>query len=478
MDLTKLTIAEAGEKLQGGEITSRQLTQACLDAIADKDGDIRALLEVYDDALVQADVADARIKGGEVTPLTGIPLVLKDNILCKGHIASAASGMLANYVAAYDATVIQKLREAGAVFLGRANMDDAAMGSSTEQSAFGPTKNPHDLTRVPGGSSGGSAASVAAGMTLGALGSDTAGSIRQPAALCGVVGFKPTYGAVSRHGLIALGSSLDVIGPITKTVHDAELIYDVISGKDSMDATTVDASDYPEQPVVARCIGVPRTFIEASKLDSRVKENFSQTLSRLTDLGYELIDIELPNIHFGLPAYYVLLPAEASANLARFDGIRYGYYGAGEDLLGDYFKTRGEGFGPEPQRRILIGTYVLSAGYYDAYYNRAQAVRQLIRNDFKDAFAKVDAIVMPTAAGPAFKLGEKGSDPVQMYLEDIFTIPANMAGVPSLTVPSGFVEEEGKRLPLGIQFTGPHLSERRLFAIGKKFLGENDEYGG
>lgn len=473
MDILKLTIADASHKLRSGEVTARELTQACLDAIKEKDGEIHALLEVYDDALSQADAADARIKNGTATPLSGIPIIVKDNILVEGKIASAASKILENYRATYDATIIAKLKEAGVVFVGRANMDEFAMGSSTEQSAFGPTKNPHDTTRVPGGSSGGSAASVAAGFALGALGSDTAGSIRFPAALCGVVGLKPTYGAVSRSGLIALGSSLDCIGPLAKTVTDAEMLFEVISGKDAHDSTTVDAGDYPGVSLEARTIGVPRTFIEESDMDERVKKNFYDSLSRLEKLGYTLVDIELPNMHYGVPAYYVLLPAEASANLARFDGMRYGVRTEGDTLLGDYIASRGEGFGPEPRRRILIGTYVLSAGYYDAYYNRAHAIRTLIRKDFETAFAQVDAIVMPTSAGPAFRLGEKTHDPVKMYLEDVFTVPANHAGIPALAVPSGFVEEEGKNLPLGVQFMGPHLSERRLFSIGKKFLGEN-----
>jgi aspartyl-tRNA(Asn)/glutamyl-tRNA(Gln) amidotransferase subunit A len=472
--LTALTIADASEKLQSGEITSRQLTQACLDAISEKDSDIHALLEVYDDVLMQADAADARIKEGNATPLTGIPIVMKDNILVNGKTVSAGSKILEHYTATYDATVTKKLKDAGAVLIGRSNMDEFAMGSSTQQSAFGPTRNPHDTSRVPGGSSGGSAAAVAAGFTLAALGSDTAGSIRQPSAFCGVVGFKPTYGAVSRHGLIALGSSLDCIGPITKTVTDAEIIFNVIAGKDPMDATTVDAHDYPvtshESPVTS--IGVPRKFIEQCQMDERVKKNFYDSLTRLEGLGYTLHDVALPNLHYGVPAYYVLLPAEASANLARFDGMRYGLHVNGKDLLGDYIASRGQGFGPEPRRRILIGTYVLSAGYYDAYYNRAHAVRALIQQDFSNAFEHVDVIALPTTAGPAFKLGEKLQDPVQMYLEDVFTVAANHTGLPTVSVPSGTVAEEGKELPLGIQFMAPHMGEARLFTVGKKFLGE------
>ncbi|GMU74468.1 MAG: glutamyl-tRNA(Gln) amidotransferase subunit A [Candidatus Campbellbacteria bacterium] len=472
MRIPELTINEASKKLHSGEVTSVELTRACIDAIRERDGDIHALLEVYDDALSQAEAADARIKEGNATPLTGIPIIVKDNILVQGKKASAASKILENYTATYDATVIKKLKEAGVVFVGRANMDEFAMGSSTEQSAFGPTRNPHDTTRVPGGSSGGSAASVAAGFALGALGSDTAGSIRFPAALCGVVGFKPTYGAVSRSGLIALGSSLDCIGPLTKSVTDAEMLFDVISGKDAKDSTTVDATDYPQVSPDVKTVGVPRAFIEKCDMDARVKQNFYDSLARLEQLDYTLADIELPNIHYGVPAYYVLLPAEASANLARFDGMRFGARTQGEDLLGDYIASRGQGFGPEPRRRILIGTYVLSAGYYDAYYNRAHVIRTLIKKDFEDAFSRVDVIAMPTSAGPAFKLGEKTHDPVKMYLEDVFTVPANHAGIPAISVPSGTVMEDGKKLPLGLQFMAPHLGEGRLFSIGKKFLGE------
>lgn len=471
-DLLKLTIKEAHEMLKKGETTSVKLTESFLDSIKEKNRDLNVYLEIYKNALDQAKKADEMIAKGDIKELTGIPIAVKDNILVEGEIASAASKILENYKAAYDATVIEKLKEQGAVLIGRTNMDEFAMGSSTEQSAFGVAKNPIDPKRVPGGSSGGSAASVAANMALGALGSDTAGSIRQPSSFCGVVGLKPTYGSVSRHGLIALGSSLDVIGPIAKTVTDAEIIFNVISGKDKMDSTTVDEKDFDTSPGV-KTVGVPRSFIESSNVDKKVLENYEKSLKKLEGLGYNIVDIELPNIHYGVPAYYILLPAEASANLARFDGVRYGHHGDGEGLLGDYLVSRGEGFGEEPRRRILIGTYVLSAGYYDSYYRKAFAIRQLIRADFSEAFEKVDVIALPTTAGPAFKIGEKIKDPIQMYLEDVFTVPANHAGIPAISVPSGTVEEDGKDLPLGVQFLSPHMGEKRLFEIGKKFLGEN-----
>jgi len=460
-----MTISDARKKLDSGEITSVELTQSYLDAIKEKDGDIHAYLEVFSDALEQARLADEHIKVGDAQPLTGIPIAVKDNILIKGKTASAASKILENYTATYDATVIEKLREQGAVLIGRTNMDEFAMGSSTETSAYGVTRNPHDPERVPGGSSGGSAAAVAGGMALVALGSDTAGSIRQPSAYCGVVGLKPTYGAVSRHGLIALGSSLDCIGPITHTVEDAEILYEAINGRDEMDSTTREHTDKKE----VKRIGVPRVFLEEGNIDGRVLENFNSIVERLKQLGYEVVDIDLPHARYAVPTYYIILPAEASSNLARFDGVKYGLHRDGEDLLGDYLKSRGEGFGPEPRRRIVLGTYVLSSGYHDAYYNKALEVRRLIRSDFDIAFMNVDVIALPTTVGPAFKLGEKLANPVQMYLEDLFTVLANHANVPAISIPSGTVNEGGKDLPLGFQLYAPHMQESMLFEVGKKF---------
>lgn len=394
--------------------------------------------------------------------LAGMRLAIKDNILIKGEISSSASKILSNYVASYDATVIGKLREAGAVFLGRTNMDEFAMGASTENSAYGPSKNPHDITRVPGGSSGGSAAAVAAGLCDAALGSDTGGSIRQPASFCGVVGLKPTYGRVSRFGLTALASSFDQIGPITRTVADAEKIYQVIAGADENDATTVEAEFFETKAGEKLKIGVPGSLL-ATGVQKEVLENFEQTLEKLKKAGYEIIDIELPAVKYSLACYYIIMPAEASSNLARFDGLRYGLKRGGKNLLEDYLETRGNGFGPETRRRIILGTYVLSAGYYDAYYGQAVRVREVIKQDFAQAFRRVDAIILPTAPTTAFKIGEKSSDPLQMYLADVFTAPANIAGLPAISVPTG---RDGNNLPIGTQLIAPPWREDRLFALG------------
>lgn len=472
IDISQLTIASARKHLDAGDFTAVELVDAYLAAIESKNPELNAYLEVFDDARAQAQTADETIKAGKAQALTGIPLAIKDNILINGKRVSAASKILEGYVAPYDATAIAKLREAGAIFVGRTNMDEFAMGASTENSAFGPSKNPHDTTRVPGGSSGGSASVVAGDLALGALGSDTAGSIRQPAALTGIVGFKPTYGSVSRHGLIALGSSLDVIGPMTKTVTDAEILFNVMKGKDGLDSTTVDATDYPVRTNDVKRIGVPRAFLNDTGMKEDVRANFDAALEKLQSLGYELVDIELPHVRYAVPAYYTILPAEASSNLARFDGIKYGFSFDGTDLLDGYVKTRGRGFGPEPRRRIMIGTYVLSSGYYDAYYNRANAVRGLIAQDYAKAFEQCDVIATPTAGGPAFKIGEKDKDPVQMYLEDVFTVPANHTGMPAISIPSGTVARDGVNLPLGLHFVAPHMAEESLFVVGKKFLGE------
>jgi aspartyl-tRNA(Asn)/glutamyl-tRNA(Gln) amidotransferase subunit A len=387
--------------------------------------------------------------------------------------------MLEGYKAVYDATVIGKLKGAGAIFLGRTNMDEFAMGSSTENSAFGVTKNPCDTTRVAGGSSGGSAAAVAMGGALLALGSDTGGSVRQPASLCGVVGLKPTYGAVSRFGLIALGSSLDQIGPIGRTVEDVAILFEVIAGHDSADSTSARRETYqPRRQTGDRplTIGIPRHLIGAG-IDEDVRQNFEESARRFRALGYTIKEIALPNSAYSLAVYYIIMPAEASANLARFDGVKYGLRKDGNSLLEDYMKTRGAGFGREPRRRIILGTYVLSAGYYDAYYNKANAVRGLIASDFERAFSSsgggVDVILTPTTPTPAFGIGEKTTDPLQMYLADIFTVTANIVGIPALSVPSGAVERGGRRLPVGIQLMAPHMQEKLLFRVGKEFLGEN-----
>ena len=464
MDLSTLTISEARRALDAKEYSALELTNAYLDAIAKKDGEIHAYLEVWaDSAREEAKAADAMIARAESQPLTGIPIAVKDNILIEGRVAGAASKILENYTASYDATVTQKLKQQGVVFLGRTNMDEFAMGASTENSAYGPTRNPHDTSRVPGGSSGGSVAAVAAGLALGALGSDTGGSIRQPAGFCGVVGFKPTYGAVSRYGLIAMGSSLDQIGPAAKSVADAKTMFEAIVGRDPQDSTSIEyvKATKPLKKVIA----VPRAYL-AEGIDADVLAAFERTLEQLRGQGYEIRDVEMPNLSYSLAVYYIVMPAEASTNLSRFDGIRYGHSVQAEAIQDVYTKSRGEGFGPEVRRRILVGTFVLSSGYVDAYYRRARSVRELIRKDFERVFLDADAVALPTSPSPAFKIGEK-SDPLSMYAADIFTVSVNLAGVPAISVPGGTVQRDGKNLPVGFQLIGTWGGEETLFAIGK-----------
>ena len=462
------TIKEALATIKNGEITSEALLAQAFEQCHTKEVDIHAFLELFESsALAEARAADAAVKAGDDTkPLLGVPIAIKDNMLVCGHIASAASRMLETYRASYDATVIQRLREAGAVIMGRTNMDEFAMGSSTENSAFGVSKNPHDLSRIPGGSSGGSAAAVAAGECVAALGSDTGGSIRQPAALCGAVGLKPTYGAVSRHGLIAMASSLDVIGPITKTVEDAETIFNVIKGRDILDSTTLETKNVKLETQEKKeiRIGVPKEYFGAG-LNIEVRQSVEAALKKLQASSFKLQEISLPHADYALPCYYIIMPAEVSSNLARFDGIRYGFSEKSDDLLEVYMKSRRKGFGDEVRRRIMLGTYVLSAGYYDAYYAKAQQVRSLIKHDFEKAFAEVDVIVSPTTPTPAFKFGEKSNDPVEMYLSDVYTVSANLAGIPALSIPCGISSES---LPIGIQFMGRWLEEETLFAVGKE----------
>lgn len=472
--LNELSIIEAAKGLRAKEFTVRELWDACMSAAQARNAELNAYLELFeaDEAAITA--AQERIdREGDAAPLLcGIPLAMKDNILVEGKVASASSKMLGTYRATYDATVTKKLKDAGALFLGRTNMDEFAMGSSTEHSAYGPTKNPLDTSRVPGGSSGGSAAAVAADMALGALGSDTGGSIRQPAAHCGLVGLKPTYGAVSRYGLIALGSSLDQIGPLTKSVADAKALHDTLAGNDPLDATTIPAGfDFGVTEVGERMrIGVPRHLLE-SGLDDDVRVRFDETLERLKGEGHEVVDVMLPTSPYALPAYYVVMPAEASTNLARFDGIRYGHAARGETLLEDYVRSRSEGFGPETKRRILLGTFVLSAGYIDAYYHKAQAARYALTREYDEAFRSCDVIAFPTTPSPAFRFGEK-SDPVSMYLEDVFTVTADLTGMPAISVPMGNVDREGVSLPTGIHFTAPKGADDRLFKIGAAVTGE------
>lgn len=465
IDLKSLTITKAHEALVNKEYRAEDLVQAYRDKISAENPELNAYLGVFDSALEEARVVDRKLAAGqEIGLLEGLPMAIKDNILIKGRVASAASKMLENYTASYDATVIEKLKKAGVSFLGRTNMDEFAMGGSTENSAFGPTKNPHDKARVAGGSSGGSASVVGGDLALFALGSDTGGSIRQPSSFCGVVGLKPTYGAVSRYGVMAMASSLDQIGPIAKTVADAEILFNCLKGKDPLDSTSQDS---PEKPVGWKQkmkLGVPRSFLSEG-LDPEVKKNFDEVARKFVDIGYELVDVDLSLLKYALSVYYVLMPAEVSANLARFDGMRYGSHAEGTNLLGDYEKTRGQFFGPEARRRIMLGTYVLSAGYYDAYYGKATEVRRLIRAAYDKVFEQVDAVITPTAPSPAFLIGEKTDNPLQMYLEDIYTVPVNLAGVPAISVPCG--KTEGG-LPLGLQITAPHFREDILFDLGKK----------
>ncbi len=423
-----------------------------------KDKEIHAFLEVFDDAK----------QYGE-GPLSGKTVAIKDNILFEGHTASASSKILEHYRATYDATVVKKLKEAGAIIVGRTNCDEFAMGSSTENSAFGMTKNPHDLERVAGGSSGGSAAAVAAGMCDFALGSDTGGSIRQPAALCGIVGFKPTYGRVSRSGLIAMSSSLDQIGPFTKTVADAERIYNVIKGKDPLDSTTIDENTYPAIKAFAKTIGIPKKFVEMEGLSEEVRQNFAEAVEKFKALGYTIKEIDLEYLKYALPVYYIIMPAEVSSNLARFDGVKFGLHKDGATGIEDYFETRGEGFGEEVRRRAILGTYVLSSGYHDAYYGKAVEARRLITEELRRLFRDVDLMLTPTTPSPAWKVGEKSASPLEMYLEDIFTVHANISGCPAISLPSGFA---GK-LPLGIELTADLGREDNLFAAGKDFLNES-----
>jgi aspartyl-tRNA(Asn)/glutamyl-tRNA(Gln) amidotransferase subunit A len=473
IDLKSLTIKKAHEAMKSGEYTAVDLANAYLSEIKNKNKEINAYLEVFSDVIAQAEEADRRFKDSTATLLTGIPFAVKDNILIKGRIATSASKILDKYRATYDATVIERLKKEGVVFVGRTNMDEFAMGGSTENSAFGVTKNPFDTSRVAGGSSGGTAAAIAMNGALAGLGSDTGGSIRQPASFCSLVGLKSTYGRVSRYGVMSMGSSLDQIGPFAKTVTDAEIIYNIISGVDKRDSTTIKGDTYKIKKLFSKpVIGIPRHFLGGDGIDKDTLKNFNSSIEKFRSMGYEIKDINLPNISYSLAVYYVIMPAEVSSNLSRFDGVRFGLHKEGKTGIDDYFETRGAGFGKEARRRILLGTYVLSSGYYDAYYNRANAVRRIITQDFVKAFENVDIILTPTTPAPAFKIGEKVSDPVAMYLEDIFTVTANLTGMPAMSIPSGFSEKEGKQLPLGIQLTARHGEEGLLFEVGKEFLGE------
>jgi aspartyl-tRNA(Asn)/glutamyl-tRNA(Gln) amidotransferase subunit A len=473
-DLPALTIADLQSVLRRREVSPREVIDALRARIDAIDPEIGAYLSLDMEAAAQA-----AEKSNVDLPLGGVPLAIKDIINVMGQPCTCGSKILSGYRAIYDATVIQKLRAAGAIPFGKTNLDEFAMGSSTENSAVKLTRNPWDLSRVPGGSSGGSAAAVAADAAFGALGSDTGGSIRQPAALSGVVGLKPTYGRVSRFGLVAFASSLDQIGPLTKTVRDAAVIMNAIAGHDPRDST---ALNEPVPDYAARLgrdlrgvrLGLPKEYL-IEGIDSQVKTAIDTAVKQLSSLGAEIIEVSLPTTEYAIAVYYIVATAEASANLARFDGVRYGYRAENpKDMLDLYGRTREEGFGPEVKRRIILGTYVLSSGYYDAYYLQAQKVRELIRRDFASAFEKVDALVSPTSPVPAFKLGERVADPLQMYLADIFTIAANLAGICGISVPCGLAEVDGHRLPIGLQFLGKALDEARILQIAHAYEQSTD----
>jgi len=468
MELWRLTIHEAHQLLRRREISAVELTKAVLERLSEVEDKIKAFLTITDElALKMAGEADRLLAAGEnITPLTGIPVAIKDNMCTKGIRTTCASKILYNFVPPYDATVVVKLKEAGAVFVGKTNMDEFAMGSSTEFSGFYPTRNPWDLERVPGGSSGGSAAAVAAGECLAALGSDTGGSIRQPAAFCSIVGMKPTYGRVSRYGLIAFASSLDQIGPMTRDVTDCALLLNIISGHDPHDSTSIPqpVPDYAQalvDDVKGMRIGLPREYF-GEGIDPQVAELVRKVADVLADAGAEVVELSLPTTDYALAAYYIIAPAEASSNLARYDGVQYGYRApVTEDIVSMYSRTRKEGFGREVKHRIMLGTYTLSAGYYEAYYLRAAKVRTLIRQDFERAFGQCDVLLTPTSPVPPFKLGERTDDPLLMKMSDLCTIPANMAGLPAISVPCGFLNG----LPIGVQFIGKVLDEMTLLRV-------------
>ncbi len=474
MQYHELTITDAADKLSDKQISSVELTTALLDRIEQFDETIAAFITVdKEDALTQARHADEQIQKGNTAPLTGVPIALKDLLCTNGIKTSCASQILDNFVPRYDGTVVKKLKENGAVIIGKTNLDEFAMGSSTENSSYKITTNPWNKDYVPGGSSGGSAAAVAAQFCCAALGTDTGGSIRQPASHCGVVGLKPTYGRVSRFGLVSYASSLDQIGPITRTVEDAALLLNIISGNDTKDSTSakVDVPDFTKaidmfdkDALKGMTAGIPKEYLSLEGLDPEVQKVFESAKEKLIDLGVTIKEISLPHTDYVVAAYYIIAPCEASSNLARFDGVKYGFRDMDSTELIDMYKeTKSQGFGPEVQRRIIIGTYALSAGYYDAYYGRASQVRTLIMQDFANAFKECDIILSPVAPAPAFKIGENTDDPLAMYLTDIFTLSANMAGVPGISVPAGF---SSNGLPIGVQMMAGRFDEMSLIRAG------------
>lgn len=473
MKLYEITIQKAQKLLKQKKITAKDLTNAVINRINDIEPKVKAYITVADEmALAQAEIADKLISEGKTAPLTGIPIALKDLICTKGLRTTCGSIILEDFVPPYDATVVKKLVNNGAVIIGKVNMDEFAMGSSTENSGFQPTHNPWDLTRIPGGSSGGAAAAIAADMCIGSLGSDTGGSIRQPASHCGVVGMKPTYGRVSRFGLVAYASSLDQIGPLTKDVTDCAILMNVISGYDSADSTSVpeevpDYTSFLEKDLTGIVVGIPSEYNATKGLDPNVSNAVNNAVKKIEELGARCIEISLPHTKNVVAAYYLIATAEASSNLARYDGVKYGFRDQGKNNLVEMYKsTRSIGFGPEVQRRIILGTYSLSAGYYDAYYGKASQIRTLIIEDFKKAFTTCDVIVSPVAPTPAAKLGEMIDDPLTMYLSDIFTLSANLAGIPGISVPCGFSNDD---LPIGLQIMAQHFNEGMLLKVAYNF---------
>ena len=475
-ELWKLTLKEASDGLTQGLFSAKELTESTLERIQDVEPKVQSFITLTSEqALVDAARADKRIASGNKTPLTGIPMQLKDLLCTRDVPTTCGSKMLEQFVPVYNATVVENLNQAGAISLGKGNMDEFAMGSSCETSAFHPTYNPWDLRRVPGGSSGGAAASVASGQVPFAIGSDTGGSIRQPAALCGVVGMKPTYGLVSRYGLIAFASSLDQIGPLTRTVYDNAMVLDIIAGHDPMDATSVNRKSESISATLTgdikgRKLGVPSEYF-GDGIDEGVKNLVKDAIKTLEREGAEIVEVSLPHTKYALSCYYIIAPSECSSNLARYDGVKYGHSFLGTDNMWQAMEnSRGEGFGQEVKRRMMIGTYALSSGYYDAYYLKAQKVRTLIKQEFDEVFQQVDAIISPTSPTTAFEVGEKIGDPLSMYLSDILTIPANMAGLPGMSVPCGFVDD----LPVGLQIIGPRFSESRIYNIGMAYERSTD----
>jgi len=472
MHFNQLTIHELQKKIKEGSATATQITESVFSRIDAVEQRVHSYIRLMKEgALAAAAKADEDIQKGDIKPLTGIPVALKDILCTKGTLTTCGSRILHNFIPPYNATVVEKLKAAGAIFVGKANMDEFAMGSSTETSCFGPTRNPWNLERIPGGSSGGSAAAVAADECIASIGSDTGGSIRQPAALCGIIGMKPTYGRVSRFGLIAFASSLDQIGPFTKDVEDCAIMMNVLAGYDPKESTSVDMAvpDYREfvgRDIKGWKIGIPKEyFIEG--IDPEVTAAIKKAISVIEQSGGQCVNISLPHTQYCVAIYYIIAPAEASSNLARYDGVRYGFRATDvRELLEMYKKSRGQGFGAEVKRRIMIGTYALSAGYYDAYYKKASQVRALIKKDFDEAFRKCNVILTPTTPTPAFKIGEKTDDPLQMYLSDVFTISANLAGIPGISVPCGY---SSGGLPIGLQFLAGHFEEGKLIQVSSAY---------